>query len=83
MLRVQGDNAWLFIAEDYISESVKAYVNFESKLKEKIPREEREKARPIDVSGEQQGLAGGRAGHGASGGGVGTRAGQIAWGWQE
>ncbi|GAB4820656.1 hypothetical protein N2152v2_007702 [Parachlorella kessleri] len=47
----KGDNAWLFIGEEYISESVKAYVNFESKLKEKIPREEREKARPIDVSG--------------------------------
>ena len=64
---VQGDNAWLFIAEDYISESVKAYVKFESKLKEKLPREEREKARPIDVSGEQQGLVEQRAGRVASG----------------
>lgn len=47
----QGDNAWLFIQEDVISESVKAYVDFEAKLKEKLPKEEREKARPIDVSG--------------------------------
>lgn len=47
----KGDNAWLFIQEDVISESVKAYVDFEAKLKEKLPKEEREKARPIDVSG--------------------------------
>lgn len=47
----QGDNAWLFINEESIAESIKAWVDFETKLKEKIPKEERDKARPIDVSG--------------------------------
>jgi hypothetical protein len=47
----QGDNAWLFINEESISESVKAYLTFENKLREKLPKEERAEARPIDVSG--------------------------------
>lgn len=47
----KGDNAWLFVNEESIAESVKAYTAFEKKLKEKLPREEREKARPIDISG--------------------------------
>lgn len=47
----KGDNAWMFVPEDVIADTVKAYVNFEKKLKEDLPKEEREKARPIDVSG--------------------------------
>lgn len=47
----KGDNAWLFIQEESIAESVKAYVAFEKTLLEKIPKEERDGARPLDVSG--------------------------------
>lgn len=47
----KGDNAWMFVQEDVIADSVKAYTAFEKELKEALPKEEREKARPIDVSG--------------------------------
>lgn len=48
----QGDNAWFFMEEETISQAVKAYIDFEKKLKEALPREVRKEARPIDVSGE-------------------------------
>lgn len=38
--------------EETISQAVKAYIDFEKKLKEALPREARKEARPIDVSGE-------------------------------
>jgi large subunit ribosomal protein L10 len=47
----KGDNAWLFVNEEVIAESIKAYVAFEKKLLEGVPKEERATARPIDVSG--------------------------------
>ena len=47
----QGENAWLFVGEEVISESVKAYLDFETKLKERLPREQRAKAKPTDISG--------------------------------
>ncbi|EFN58789.1 hypothetical protein CHLNCDRAFT_48119 [Chlorella variabilis] len=46
-----GDNAWLFVNEEVIAESIKAYVAFEKKLVEGLPKEERATARPIDISG--------------------------------
>jgi large subunit ribosomal protein L10 len=45
----KGDNAWLFVNEEVIAESIKAYVAFEKKLLEGVPKEERATARPIDV----------------------------------
>lgn len=47
----KGDNAWLFVNEEVIAESFKAYAAFEKKLLESVPKEERATARPIDVSG--------------------------------
>ncbi|KAL6773907.1 MRPL10 [Auxenochlorella protothecoides x Auxenochlorella symbiontica] len=47
----KGDNAWFFMEEETISQAVKAYIDFEKKLKEALPREVRKEARPIDVSG--------------------------------
>ncbi|KAL4420085.1 hypothetical protein ABPG77_004350 [Micractinium sp. CCAP 211/92] len=47
----KGDNAWLFVNEEVISESIKAYVNFEKKLLDALPKEERATARPLDISG--------------------------------
>ena len=47
----QGDNAWLFVGEECISESVKAFLDFEKKLKDRLPKEQRAKAKPTDVSG--------------------------------
>ncbi len=47
----QGENAWLFVGEEVISESVKAYLDFETKLKERLPREQRAQAKPTDISG--------------------------------
>lgn len=47
----KGDNAWLFVNEEVIAESMKAYVAFEKKLVDALPKEERATARPIDVSG--------------------------------
>jgi len=39
------------VGEEVISESVKAYLAFETKLKERLPREQRAKAKPTDISG--------------------------------
>jgi large subunit ribosomal protein L10 len=47
----KGDNAWLFVTEEHIADSVRAYIKLEKSLKESLPKEEREAARPIDVSG--------------------------------
>jgi len=46
-----GDNAWLFVGEECISESVKAFLDFEKKLKDRLPKEQRAMAKPTDVSG--------------------------------
>ena len=48
---LQGENAWLFVGEEVISESVKAYLDFETKLKERLPREQRAEAKPTNISG--------------------------------
>ncbi|PRW56141.1 50S ribosomal L10 [Chlorella sorokiniana] len=47
----KGDNAWLFVNEEVIADSMKAYVAFEKKLVDALPKEERATARPIDISG--------------------------------
>ncbi|PSC71630.1 50S ribosomal L10 [Micractinium conductrix] len=51
MPATKGDNAWMFVNEEVISESFKAYVAFEKKLLEGVPKDERATARPLDVSG--------------------------------
>ena len=47
----KGDNAWLFIQEDVVSEAVKAYLAFEGKLREALPKDQREDMRVLNVSG--------------------------------
>eukprot|EP00887_Chlorella_sp_A99_P001382 scaffold8.g1382.t1 len=47
----KGDNAWLFMGEESIAESVKAYVAAEAKAKEALPKEEREASTLLGVSG--------------------------------
>ena len=41
----------MFVGEECIAESVKAYLDFEKKLKDKLPKEERATAKPTDISG--------------------------------
>ena len=45
------ENAWVFADEDAISGSVKAYLDFEKKLLEPIPKEERAAANVTGISG--------------------------------
>ena len=41
---VQDENAWVFCDEEVLGASVKAYIEFEKKLKEKFPKDQRAKA---------------------------------------
>eukprot|EP00884_Botryococcus_braunii_P008131 jgi/Botrbrau1/17319/Bobra.0015s0067.1 len=45
------ENAFIFANEDALSSSVKAFLEFEKKLLEALPREERATAKPTDISG--------------------------------
>ena len=47
----KGDNAWLFIQEDHVAESIKAYVKFQNKVKEGVPKDQRDDFVPLTVSG--------------------------------
>lgn len=48
----KGDNLWVFVKEDTIAESVKAYLAFEKEQTMKIPKDERDKgAKATEVSG--------------------------------
>jgi len=47
----QGDNAWLFVGEEVIADSFKAYNKFEKSLIDALPKDQRDGVRPIDVSG--------------------------------
>ncbi|KAK9814411.1 hypothetical protein WJX72_005529 [[Myrmecia] bisecta] len=44
------ENAWVFIGEDCIAESVKAFMDFEAGLLAAIPKEQRASAKPTDIS---------------------------------
>jgi large subunit ribosomal protein L10 len=46
-----NENAWVFCPEESLGASVKAYMEFEKQLKEKLPKEQRAKAKPTDISG--------------------------------
>ena len=45
------DNAWIFANEDAIAGAVKAYLDFQKKLQESLPKEERAATKLTDVSG--------------------------------
>lgn len=45
------ENAWVFAPEDAISASVKAFLEFEKRLLEPIPKAERSKFQLTDISG--------------------------------
>jgi large subunit ribosomal protein L10 len=47
----KGDNAWLFIQEEYVAESIKAYLKFQDKVKEGVPKDERDTFVPLTVTG--------------------------------
>lgn len=47
----KGDNAWLFVQEDHVAESIKAYLAFQNKLKEAVPKDERENFKLLNPSG--------------------------------
>lgn len=47
----KGDNAWLFVQEENISEGIKAYLNFQKDLKDALPQEERDEAAILEMSG--------------------------------
>lgn len=41
----------MFSGEDGVADTVKAYIEFEKKLLDKIPKKDRASAKPTDVSG--------------------------------
>lgn len=47
----KGENAWVFVSEECIADSVKAYHDFEKKLLEKYPKEKRAEMHPTAISG--------------------------------
>jgi large subunit ribosomal protein L10 len=47
----KGENAWVFVSEEKIADTVKAYMAFETALKETVPKEQRKDFHPCDVSG--------------------------------
>jgi large subunit ribosomal protein L10 len=47
----KGDNAWLFIQEEQVASSVKAYLAYQSKLRDALPKDKREDFKLLDVSG--------------------------------
>lgn len=46
-----NENAWVFCPEESLGASVKAYMDFEKHLKEKLPKDQRLTAKPTDISG--------------------------------
>lgn len=50
-LSAKGDNAWLFIQEEQISESIKAYLKFAKETKDELPKEERESLHALKMTG--------------------------------
>lgn len=49
---LQGENAWVFVSEECIAESVKSYHDFEKKLLEKYPKEIRKDMHPTAITGK-------------------------------
>ena len=47
----KGDNAWLFIQEEYVADSIKAYLKFQDKVRESVPKDERDSMTMLSVSG--------------------------------
>ena len=47
----KGDNAWLFIQEDVVADSIKAYLKFQDKVKEGLPKDQREGSTILNISG--------------------------------
>lgn len=47
----KGDNVWLFIQEEQIAESIKAYLKFLKETKDELPKEEREDMHALRMSG--------------------------------
>ena len=45
------ENAWIFAPEDAVADSVKAYLDFEKRLLEPIPKPDRAKTKLTDISG--------------------------------
>ena len=50
---MQGENAWVFVGEDVIADSVKAYHKFNEKLLDKYPKDKRKDMKPTAISGQQ------------------------------
>ncbi|KAI8112716.1 hypothetical protein M9434_004036 [Picochlorum sp. BPE23] len=47
----KGDNAWLFVQEEEISESIKAYLKFQKEVEGEVPPEERDSITALKMSG--------------------------------
>lgn len=48
---MQGENAWVFVNEEVIADSVKAYNKFNEKLLERYPKEKRKDMKPTQITG--------------------------------
>ena len=49
---LQGENAWVFVSEECIADSVKSYHDFEKKLLEKYPKDQRKDKHPTAITGK-------------------------------
>lgn len=47
----KGENAWVFVNEEVIADSVKAYNKFNEKLLERYPKEKRKDMKPTQITG--------------------------------
>ena len=47
----KGDNAWLFVQEESISESIKAYLKFQKEVTDAVPADERDSVTAATLSG--------------------------------
>ena len=49
---IKLENAWVFASDDSIPAAVKAFIEFEKRLLEPIPKQERIKVKLTDIPGE-------------------------------
>ena len=53
---IKLENAWVFASDDSIPAAVKAFIEFEKRLLEPIPKQDRIKVKLTDIPGESDRL---------------------------
>lgn len=54
---MQGENAWIFAAEDQVSGCVKAFLDFEKALISEQPKNKKGVVKPTDITGKKLSLS--------------------------